>query len=181
LRYKPGGFGYTVPDMQGKATIAGHPIHPPLVAVPIGCFVAAGVSDVVSIWTNHAFLATMSTWLIGFGIAGALLAGIFGFIDYLTAPMTMRAKRTASWHAILNLIATFLFCITLAVRVYAPSSIAGYMLTIAGLIVLAMAGWLGGELVSRHLVGCSESDAGAIKTPASQAAQNRARSRIGTV
>jgi uncharacterized membrane protein len=168
--------------MQGKATIAGHPIHPPLVAVPIGCFVAAVVSDVVSIWTYHGFFATMSTWLIGFGLAGSVLAALFGFIDYLSAPMTMRAKRTASWHALLNIAVVIVFGTALAVRAEFPSSVAGYVLTIAGVSVLVVSGWLGGELVSRHLVGCSESDAGAIKTPGGVTVDRKpGRSRIGTV
>ena len=168
--------------MQGKATIAGHPIHPPLVAVPIGCFAAAVVSDIVSIWTNHGFLATMGTWLIGFGLAGSIFAGLFGFVDYVTAPMTMRAKRTASWHALLNIAVIVVFGTALAVRAAFPSSVAGYALTIAGITILAVSGWLGGELVSRHLVGSSESDAGAIKTPHDGTSSSRkpGRSRIGT-
>jgi uncharacterized membrane protein len=168
--------------MQGKATIAGHPIHPPLVAVPIGCFVAAAVSDVVSIWTDHGFLATMSTWLIGFGLAGSIFAALFGFIDFVSAPMTMRAKRTASWHALLNIAIVVVFGAALAVRAAFPSSVGGYALTIAGIAILAVSGWLGGELVSRHLVGCSESDAGAIKTPGGAPVDRKpGRSRIGTV
>jgi uncharacterized membrane protein len=167
--------------MQGKATIAGHPIHPPLVAIPIGCFGAAVISDIVSIWTNHGFLATMSTWLIGFGVCGSLVAGLFGFVDYVSAPMTMRAKRTASWHALLNVALIIVFGTALAVRAEFPSSVAGYTLTIFGIAILSVSGWLGGELVFRHLVGCSERDAGAIKTPGGRVDHKPGRSRIGTV
>jgi uncharacterized membrane protein len=168
--------------MQGKATIAGHPIHPPLVAVPIGCFAAAAVSDIVSIWTNHGFLCLMSTWLIGFGLAGSILAGLFGFVDYLSAPMTMKARRTATGHATLNVALVIVFGTAFAVRAEAQSSILGYIFTIAGIAILAVSGWLGGELVSRHLVGCSESEAGAIKTPGDASINPRkpGRSRIGT-
>ena len=35
--------------MQGKATVAGHPIHPMLVALPIGFFVGTPINDIVSI------------------------------------------------------------------------------------------------------------------------------------
>jgi uncharacterized membrane protein len=168
--------------MQGKATIAGHPIHPPLVSIPIGCFAAAAIGDIVSIWTNHAFLAVMGTWLIGFGLAAAIVAALFGFIDFLTAPMTMRAKRTATWHALLNLAVIIVFGTALAVRAQFPSSAAGYTLTFVGLAVLCVSGWLGGELVSRHLVGSSESDAGAIKTPedGTPAPRKPGRARIGS-
>ncbi|HTA40305.1 MAG TPA: DUF2231 domain-containing protein [Candidatus Acidoferrales bacterium] len=168
--------------MQGKATIAGHPIHPPLVAIPIGCFAAAAIGDVVSIWTNHGFLAVMGTWLIGFGVAGSIFAALFGFVDFVSAPMTMRAKRTASWHALLNVAVIVVFGTALAVRAGFPSSAAGYVLTFVGIAILAVSGWLGGELVSRHLVGSSESDAGAIKTPGGgpPAERKPGRSRIGT-
>lgn len=50
--------------MQGKATIAGHPIHPMLVAFPIGFFGAVLVSDVISIWGNHAFWPLAATYPI---------------------------------------------------------------------------------------------------------------------
>jgi uncharacterized membrane protein len=125
----------------------------------------------------------MSTWLIGFGLAGSLFAGLFGLVDYLTAPMTLRAKRTASGHALLNVVLIVIFGVALAVRTEFPSSFAGYILTIAGIAVLAVSGWLGGELVSRHLVGSSESEAGAIKTPndGSSVPRKPGRSRIGTV
>jgi len=123
----------------------------------------------------------MGTWLIGFGVAGSILAGLFGVIDYVTAPMTMRAKRTASWHALLNLAVVIVFVVALAVRAEFPSSVAGYTLTILGIAILAVSGWLGGELVSRHLVGSSESDAGAIKTSGGAPVPRKpGRSRIGT-
>lgn len=74
--------------MQGKATLADHPIHPMLVAFPIGFFGAVLVTDVISIWGNPAFWPRMSTWLIAYGVIAALLAAAFGFVDYLTAPMS---------------------------------------------------------------------------------------------
>ncbi len=79
--------------MQGKATIARHPIHPMLVALPIGFFAGVLVSDVISIWGDRLFWSQMSVWLIAFGVAGALLAALFGFIDYFTAPMSLKTKR----------------------------------------------------------------------------------------
>jgi uncharacterized membrane protein len=124
----------------------------------------------------------MSTWLIAFGLGGSILAGLFGFVDYLSAPMTMKARRTATLHATLNVVLVIVFGAAFAVRAESPSSIAGYTLTLAGIVVLAVSGWAGGELVSRHLVGCSESEAGAIKTPGDASINPRkpGRSRIGT-
>ncbi|HYL27952.1 MAG TPA: DUF2231 domain-containing protein [Candidatus Nitrosotalea sp.] len=144
--------------MQGKATVAGHPVHPMLVTFPIGCFVAAVVSDIVSIWAGPVFWAQMSTWLLLFGILGGLLAALFGFVDYLTAPMSIEAKNVAAWHMTLNIAMIVIFGIACAVRFLEPASVAGYALTGLGFVVLAAAGVLGGNIAHRHLVGSTEED-----------------------
>ena len=145
--------------MQGKATVANHPVHPLLVTIPIGCFVAAVVADLISIWQGPAFWAAMSTWLILFGIIGGLLAAFFGFIDYMSAPMTVRAKSVAAWHMTLNIAMIVVFGWACAIRFLDHTSVAGYALTGLGIVILAVAGWLGGEVAHGHLVGSSEQDA----------------------
>ena len=144
--------------MQGKATVAGHPIHPILVTFPIGCFVAAVVCDIVSIWAGVAFWAAMSTALIGFGIAGTLIAGFFGFVDYLSAPMSAAAKSVGAWHLTVMVCVAIVFGVAFALRVGAHATPAGYVLTVAGAVLLVVGGTLGGSLAHRHLVGSAESD-----------------------
>ena len=142
--------------MQGKATIMGHPIHPMLIPFPIGFFVGALVCDIISIWSNAPFWPTMSVALIGFGIIGALLAAVFGFLDYFTAPMSADAKRTATTHMLLNLISVVVFAIAFFVRYEKPPSTAGYALTVIGVIILAITGSLGGHLSYHFGVGVSD-------------------------
>lgn len=139
--------------MQGKATIAGHPIHPMLVAIPIGCFVAVLISDVVSIWGDQTFWPVMAVWLIAFGAVSALVAALFGFTDYFTAPLTPQAKRTATLHMIVNLTVVVLYAAAFAVRNGNPTSTLGYVLTYVAFVLLGLSGWLGGQLVYRDLVG----------------------------
>ncbi|HKU68998.1 MAG TPA: DUF2231 domain-containing protein [Candidatus Baltobacteraceae bacterium] len=139
--------------MQGKATLAEHPIHPMLIGFPIGFFGAVLVSDVISIWGNPAFWPQMSTWLIAFGVVGTLLAAVFGFIDYLTAPMSAAVKRTATTHMILNLIVVAIYIAAFFVRYGNPVSTLGYVLTYVGLGLLVISGWYGGHLVYVGLVG----------------------------
>lgn len=146
--------------MQGKATIGGHPLHPILVTFPIGCFVAAVVCDIISIWAGPVFWAPMSTWLILFGVVGALIAALFGFIDYLSAPMSAQAKNVAAWHMTLNIGVIIIFGLASAVRFHGHTGVAGYALTVLGIVVLGVAGYLGGDVAHRHLVGSSERDAG---------------------
>lgn len=142
--------------MQGKATIADHPVHPMLVAFPIGFFGGVLVSDIISIWGNHAFWPLVATWLIAFGVIGALVAALFGFIDYFTIPMTAPVKRTATTHMVLNLIVVVLFIVAFLIRLNDATSTLGYILTYVPLALLIVSGWYGGHLVYVGLVGTKE-------------------------
>ena len=142
--------------MQGKATLANHPIHPMLVAFPIGFFGAVLVSDVISIWAGRLFWPVMSTYLIAFGVIAALVAAVFGFIDYFTAPMPAAVKRTATTHMVLNLAVVVLYAAAFFVRNANGSSALGYVLTYIGLAVLVTSGWYGGHLVYAGRVGVQD-------------------------
>jgi uncharacterized membrane protein len=144
--------------MQGKATLAGHPLHPALVTFPIGCFAAAVACDVLSIWAGPVFWAAMSTWLLLFGVIGSLIAAFFGFVDYLSAPMTVRAKNVAAWHMFLNVAMIVIFGLACALRFQDHTAAIGYGLTGLGIVVLGISGYLGGEVAHRHLVGSLEAD-----------------------
>ncbi len=139
--------------MQGKAAIAGHPIHPALVGFPIGFFGAVLVSDVISIWGNPAFWPHVALWLIAFGVVGALLAALFGFVDYFTAPIDGSIKARATTHMILNLLVVALYIAAFFVRYGNPISMLGYVLTYVGLGTLLVSGWYGGHLVYVDLLG----------------------------
>jgi uncharacterized membrane protein len=132
--------------MQGKATIAGHPIHPMLVAFPIGFFAGAVISDIITFLGHPDFWPRMSVALIAFGIIAALVAALFGFVDYFTAPMPPPAKQTATTHMILNLLVVVIYIIALWLRWANPTSGIGYVLTFVGLGFLVVSGWYGGHL-----------------------------------
>ena len=142
--------------MQGKATLNGHPIHPMLIPFPIAFFVGAVLCDIVSHWGDPIFWPRMAIVLIGLGIIGALLAAIFGFIDYLTAPLSDAAKKTATTHMILNLLTVVIFAIAFYVRLGDATSTVGYILEVIGVITLAVSGYLGGQMVYEDRVGVAE-------------------------
>jgi uncharacterized membrane protein len=144
--------------VQGKATLAGHPVHPLLVTFPIGCFVAAVVADIIFLTGGSSFWGAMSMWLVGFGVVGALLAAFFGFVDYLSAPMTPQARIVANWHATLNLGVVIVFAVAFAVRYLDARSAWGHVAIAIGICLLFASGVLGGRLAHRHLVGSSERD-----------------------
>jgi uncharacterized membrane protein len=156
--------------MQGKATLAGRPLHPLFVTFPIGCFVAAVIADLISIWMGPVFWASMATWLILFGVAGGLLAAVFGFIDYVSTPMTTTAKNLAAWHMTLNIAVIVIFGWACAIRFLDHTSVAGYALTGLGIVLLGISGWLGGEVAHGHLVGSSEADTTLEREPADRGA-----------
>ena len=139
--------------MQGKATFLGHPVHPMLAPFPIAFFAGALISDIISHWGDPVFWPRMSVVLIGLGIIGALLAAVFGFVDYLTAPLSEGAKKTATTHLILNLVVVAIFVIAFFVRFGDATSTIGYVLTVLGVLVLFVSGYLGGKLVFEGGVG----------------------------
>lgn len=152
--------------MQGKATVAGHPIHPLLVTFPIGSYVAAAIADVIFVSGGSSFWGTMSTWLIAFGLAGSLIAAFFGFVDYLSAPMSAQAREIANLHATLNVCTFVVFGVAFAARYFWPQFVWGHVATAAGICLLLAAGILGGNLAHQHLVGSSERDVRTSRTAA---------------
>jgi uncharacterized membrane protein len=133
----------------------GHPIHPILVTVPIGAWVASLVFDLAShLVADPGFLARGSLWLIGLGVVGALAAAMVGFLDLLAIPTGTLAFRIGLVHAGLNLAVTagylggFLWR-----RISDLSTSVGWgplVLSAACLAALAVSGWLGGTLTFRY-------------------------------
>jgi uncharacterized membrane protein len=83
---------------QSTAKIAGHPIHPMLIAFPIAFFVATFVCDIVYWQNGSPAWAMATTWLLGAGIVMAALAAIAGLTDFL-GDQRIRALNDAWLHA----------------------------------------------------------------------------------
>ena len=137
--------------MTTPASIHKHPIHPMLVPFPIALWIFSLFCDVVygmgwgaSIWKDMAFYT-----MIG-GIGGALLAAIQGLIDYRSLTDT-QVKRVAWWHMNINLCTVVLFSLNAWLRTggQAGSHLAIF-LSVVGIALLGVSGWLGGELVYVH-------------------------------
>ena len=155
--------------MASKASIAGHPIHPMLVGIPIGLFVFALVADLASM-VNGASDAwrTVAFYCIGGGIVGALLAAPFGLIDLLSI-RDERAKKIGIMHMVANLSVVALFVINFILRWQGVATATPLLLSVLGILLLLVAGWLGGEMVFRYGV--------AQAGPAAPAAVERRRAR----
>jgi uncharacterized membrane protein len=137
------------------ARIAKHPIHPMLVVVPLGLWIAALVFDIVAAVTGNDLWRIVAFWNIAGGIVGALVAAVPGFVDYRS--LQGRAGRIATWHMILNLGAVALFAINAYVRNrVGPESAWPLTLSVVGVVGVLVSGWLGGEMVYVEHIGVEE-------------------------
>jgi uncharacterized membrane protein/DNA-binding protein Fis len=97
-----------MPTMQTRnpvssANLMGHPLHPILITLPIGLFVATFLFDLIFWQTGNAAFATGALWLLGAGLIAAALAAVTGLIDFL-GDRRIRALGDAWQHAIGNVI-----------------------------------------------------------------------------
>ncbi|HKR86696.1 MAG TPA: DUF2231 domain-containing protein [Phenylobacterium sp.] len=152
---------------KSTASIAGHPIHPMIVPFPIAFFVSALVTDVVFLSTGRSGFADASMWLLGAGIAGALLAAIFGFTDFLSE-RRIRALRQSWLHMGGNLLLVVLQAVNFYLRAVAPVrhivSETGVVLSAISVALLLFTGWMGWEMVYRGHVGVASSPDPSVNT-----------------
>jgi len=144
--------------MHSKARIAGHPIHPMLIAFPVAMYTATVVTLITHIATGDAFWFRVAFYANVAGVATAGLAAIPGLIDLLGLPRRSRARATGIKHAAFNVLALSLFAVSAAL-LYRNFDVVGYDVTAplvlggAGLLSTMAAGWLGWNLVQTHHVG----------------------------
>ncbi len=148
--------------MYSKARIAGHPIHPMLIAFPVALYVVTVVTLIVHAGTDDPFWYRAALWSNVAGVVMAGVAAVPGLIDLLSLPRHTRARSTGLRHAAFNVLALVLFVIS-AVLLYrgwsgAPSLAAldvtaPLVLSILGVCSTLVAGWLGWTLVQTHHVG----------------------------
>lgn len=100
-----------------KITIAGHPIHPMLVAFPITFYTSTFIAFVVYAMTNQAGWWNIALRLNLAGVLTALVASIPGLVDWAKGiPKGTSAKDTGRKHMLLNAASSTLFLINLLVH-----------------------------------------------------------------
>ena len=136
----------------------GHPLHSALSVIPLGLLVAATVFDALYLARRDAVFPVVAYWNLAAGIAGGLVSAVFGVADWLAIAEGDAAKSVGVKHAVASAIAVAAFTASWVLREDAPSHAPGaaaIALSFAGTAAIAVAGWLGGELVLRHGVGAS--------------------------
>jgi uncharacterized membrane protein len=145
--------------MESRAKLLGHPIHPMLVVLPLGLFIGAVVFDAIYLWRGEPAFAAVAYWNIAAGIVGGLLAAVFGLIDWIAIPSGTRAKRIGLLHGAGNVVVVAVFTLVWLMRtnaVDAGPTINVFLIEAAALVLGAVSGWLGGELVDRLAVGVDD-------------------------
>ncbi len=148
--------------MRTPANIAGHPIHPMLVTIPIGLWVFSLVADLVALRSaNAATWSTVAFYAMVGGIIGALAAALPGLVDLLSLK-DQAIKKTALIHMTLNLTIVALYVINAWTR--AQGSVAANVslgLSVLAIAMLLVSGWLGGKMVYLAGVGVDTEQAAA--------------------
>ena len=145
--------------MKSRAAIAGHPLHPVLVTLPIGLWVFSIICDVIyhAGWGDDSWKKTAFYCLAG-GMVFAMPAIATGLIDFGII-RDLKARKVATFHLILNLLVLPFIGVSIWLR-WEELGRTYYLLPViisgAGILLLSISGWLGGELVSRFHVSVHE-------------------------
>ena len=138
---------------RSTAAIAGHPIHPAIVPIPIGMIVATALSDLAHLLTREGFFARASRFLVAGSIVSALVAAVPGIVDFST--IRAARSRTGFTHAGGNLTIVGLSAVSLVLRSRSRRRVpaAAMVLSALAAALVGVTGWLGGELTFRERIG----------------------------
>jgi uncharacterized membrane protein len=142
--------------MASPASIGKHPVHPMIIPFPIALWIFSLVADSIYLWGgNPIWRDYISFYALLGGILGAAVAAVPGFIDWLSI-RAQPAKKLADWHARLNVIALLVFIADFYLRTRSGTGWIGTSLTVplllsvVGVILIGISGWLAGEMVYVH-------------------------------
>jgi nitrite reductase/ring-hydroxylating ferredoxin subunit/uncharacterized membrane protein len=141
--------------LQGKPLQ--HPLHPILVHLPIALFFVSFLLDIASfIWGGedlvHAACYTMLA-----GVITALVAAVPGLVDWLAIRADQPAREIGLYHMILNVLAVVVYAIDLTIRSRdrdaTQTPTIPFILSVTGVILLSVSGYLGGIMVYDDGIG----------------------------
>lgn len=145
--------------MYSKARVAGHPVHPMLIAFPVAFYTGALVGFAIYAANSHQFWLNLAIALSIVGAGTAAIAALPGIVDLLFGiPRGSQAKTVGLAHGALNSTALGLFIAASVIYVgnwNGPPTDAtlGLALSAAGVAVTVAAGALGWMLVQTYHVG----------------------------
>jgi uncharacterized membrane protein len=145
-----------------------------LIPFPIALWVFSLVADVIYLWGgNPVWRDWIAFYALFAGILGAAAAAVPGLIDWLSLKDKTVVK-IANWHARLNVIALLVFAGSLYLRTTSGASMVDgsytipFVLSIFGVVLIAISGWLGGEMVFKHGVAVDSGPTGTSEKPGAE-------------
>ncbi|MEC5409946.1 DUF2231 domain-containing protein [Paraburkholderia sp. MPAMCS5] len=146
--------------MHTPASIFKHPVHPMLVVFPIGLWIFSLICDLIRLAgaSGDAWLTVAFFSMVG-GLVGALCAAVPGFIDLIFyKSFAPPVRKIALAHMAINLTVVVLYAINIWLRAGSsmsmnPGMSTPVVLSIVGVALLFVSGWLGGQMVHVYGVG----------------------------
>jgi uncharacterized membrane protein len=151
-----------MPSTNPRSTlsICGRPVHAMLVPIPIVCFVATLVTDIVYWRTAAMMWADISAWLLVIGLMVSIFAAAAGLIDFF-GDRAIRELRAAWIHALGNISALILSIFNAFIHTrdaYTSVVPSGLILSALVVAILLVTGWNGWTMVYRHGVGVRQKE-----------------------
>jgi uncharacterized membrane protein len=165
--------------MYSKVKVAGHPLHPMIVGLPVTLYAVALVCFAAHALGASAFWFRAAVYANVAGVITAFAAAVPGFIDWaLGIPSTSPAKATGLSHMAFNVGALIAFLLNALLqwshRLDANPPVGlSVALPLIGVLLTGAAGFLGWKLVQTHHVGVD-------LTPAQEQLEPRSVTRIET-
>ncbi|MDI5934122.1 DUF2231 domain-containing protein [Halomonas kalidii] len=145
-------------SIHSRVALAGHPLHPMMIHFPVAALIALVASDLGHLYTADPFWARASLWLAGVGAFGGWVAGLAGLVD-LVSVKEIRRLVTAWSHAMVAVVMLSLASLNWLWRFLGEALLPwGLVLSLATAALIALAGWLGGQLVYEYAVGVDLDD-----------------------
>ena len=141
--------------IHSRAAIMGHPLHPVLIHFPVAALLMLIAADAAYLVTGDFFWARAGVWLAGVGAIGGAVSGIAGLID-LTTVSRIRQLVTAWSHSLLAVMLLSLASLNWMLRF---EDAAAYILPWGAFLslltggLIAITGFLGGQLVYEYAIG----------------------------
>lgn len=148
VRY-PSGTGSIV-------AIAGHPLHPMVVPIPIGALILALAADIGFWITQNPFWTSAATWLLLATLVSGAVAAVLGVIELMGLGRA-RTLGIGLAHGAGNILLLALTLWNYRLHLGTPEQAYPYGLIISAVavVLVMLTGWLGGEMSFRHGVGVS--------------------------
>src|SRR5581483_2716107 len=127
--------------MRSKVAIAGHPLHPMLVPLPIGLLFGAVVADFAYLLTDKDTMwYDIAFWALIGGVVTALIAAVAGFAEFWLMARHMDGREMAIAHMVMNLTVVALFTVSIILRLNnnaldGASFGAAFALSLVGIVV----------------------------------------------